>query len=54
MFRRIVIVALAVLLLLAEAFIVYRVTMRSISVEVEGDAAYLTAYGMTDEYEIGR
>lgn len=43
-----------VMLLLLTAFITYRITMRSISIEVCGDTAYLTAYGLTDEYDIGQ
>lgn len=49
--RKVLLAVIAILILLLTAYITYRVTVENISIEVSGDTAYLTVFGMTDEYK---
>lgn len=50
--KRILIAIIIAVALLVTAFLSYRITMRNIRIEVEGDTAYLTVYGQTDVYDM--
>ena len=50
--RRFLIVVIIAVALLVTAFLSYRITMRNIRIEVEGETAYLTVYGQTDIYDM--
>lgn len=50
--KKLLIAIIAVVMIILTAYITYRVTMRNITIELENDTAYLTVYGMTDEYTL--